>query len=170
MGQLTSPLFSQEREVSAIVFSVSGSRTHSSVLIPKRDTVLFSNIGRPVRDVDSCSSLEEPLSKGKRSRELESVQLSQIESGRILSARKKAFINSLTRELIEVLQENLQLRHDYLRYRMNWTEEIGKDEMLILLFMKLVDSSNPIGWSSTRQISCLIRLKRKRAGYVKKWA
>ena len=49
-------------------------------------------------------------------------------------------------------------------------KRLGKDEMLILLFVKLVDSSNPIGWSSTRQISCLIRLKRKRAGYVKDWA
>ena len=169
MGQLTSPLFSQEREVSAIVFSVSGSRTHSSVLIPIRDTVLFSNIGRSVRDVDSCSSLEEPLSKGKRSRELESVQLSQVESGRILSARKKAFINSLTRKLIEVLQENLQLRHDYLKYRMNWTEEIGKDEMLILLYEtgRQLESQ----WMELyKQSSCLIRLKRKRAGYVKKWA
>ena len=60
--------FSQEREVSAISFSVSGSQTHSSVERPMRHTDLFSSIGKPVRDVESFSCFEKPLSKGKRNR------------------------------------------------------------------------------------------------------
>ena len=60
VGQFTSPLFSQEREVSANPFSVSGSQTHSSVVRPMRDTDLFSSIGRPVRDVESFSRFEKP--------------------------------------------------------------------------------------------------------------
>ena len=35
----------------------------------------------------------------------------------------------------------MRLRKDYLRRRLNWTEENGNDEMLILLEMKLADSS-----------------------------
>ena len=60
VGQFTSPLFFQEREV----------LSHSVFLVlrhmerPMRDTVLFSSIGRPVRHDDSCSSFEKPMSKG----------------------------------------------------------------------------------------------------------
>ena len=48
VGQLTSPLFSQDREVSATPSSVSGSQAHSSAERPMRDTDLFSSFGRPV--------------------------------------------------------------------------------------------------------------------------
>ena len=57
--RLTSPLFSQEREVRVIPFSASGSHAHSSV-------------GRPMRDAAPSPSFEKPLSKGKRNRELDS--------------------------------------------------------------------------------------------------
>ena len=63
MGRLTSPQFSQEREVSAIPLGVSGCQTHSSVGRPMRDTDLFSCVGRPVRDVEVFSSFEGPLLK-----------------------------------------------------------------------------------------------------------
>ena len=79
VGQLTSPILSQERGVSADPFNVSGSQALSSVGRPMRDTDLFSSNGGPVRDVESFSSFEKPLSKGKRIRELESVQLSEME-------------------------------------------------------------------------------------------
>ena len=69
VGQLTSPLFSQEREDNP--FSVCGSQAHLSVGGPMQNTDLFSSIGRPVRDVESFSSFEKPLSKGKRNRKLE---------------------------------------------------------------------------------------------------
>ena len=39
--------------------------------------------------------------------------------------------------------------------------------MLMLLFMKQADTLNPKEWSSIRQHNCLIKLKGKRAGYVK---
>ena len=53
VGRLTSPLISQEREVSATLFGVSCSQTDSSV-------------ERSRRDVEPLSSFGEPLSKGKR--------------------------------------------------------------------------------------------------------
>ena len=61
--------------MSVIPFSASGSHAHSSV-------------GRPMRDAEPFSSFEKPLSKGKRNRELDSVQLSQMEKDRILSEQK----------------------------------------------------------------------------------
>ena len=84
-----------------------------------RDTDLFSSIGRPVRDVESFSSFERPLLKGK-----------EIEDWRVcnfLKWKKKefclnrnAYMNSLSRQLIRLFfKENLRLREDYLRRRLN---------------------------------------------------
>ena len=72
VGRLTSPLFSQEREVSSVPSSVSRSQTRSSVEKSRRDVEPFSSSGKP-------------LSRGKRNRHLESVQDSQMERERILS-------------------------------------------------------------------------------------
>ena len=68
VGRLTSPLFSREREVSAIPSGVSGSQTHSNMERPMRDTDLFPSIGRPVRDVESFSSFDIPLSQVQNER------------------------------------------------------------------------------------------------------
>ena len=67
-GRLTSPLFSQEREVSANPFSATFSHSHSS-------------IGKPRRDVNQCSSFEKSLTRSKRtsSRDSGSVQGFQME-------------------------------------------------------------------------------------------
>ena len=48
VGRLASPLFSQEREVSAIPFCVSFSQTHSSVERPMREVEPFSSFGKPL--------------------------------------------------------------------------------------------------------------------------
>ena len=48
VGRLTSLLFSQEREVSAIPFSVSSSQTHSSMEKSRRDVEQFSSCGGTV--------------------------------------------------------------------------------------------------------------------------
>ena len=52
------------------------------------DTHLFSSVGKAVRGVESFSNVERSLSKGKRNRVLESVQLSQVEKDKILSTEK----------------------------------------------------------------------------------
>ena len=72
--RLTSPLFSQEREVGAIPFGVSCSQPHST-------------IGKPRRDDDRCAGFQKSLSRWKRkiSRDSESVQDSQMERERMLS-------------------------------------------------------------------------------------
>ena len=108
-----------------------------------RDMDLFSSIGKLVRGVDSLSNVERSLSKGTRNRELESVQLSQMEMEKIPSEEKKAFMNTLKGKLIELFKENMQLRQDYVKRRLNWTEENGTGEMLILLFLELADILNP---------------------------
>ena len=72
VGRLTSPLFSEEREVNANPFCVYGSQTHSSVGSSMRVRDPFSSVERPVRDVESFSSFERPLLKGERNRELKS--------------------------------------------------------------------------------------------------
>ena len=51
VGRLTSPLFSQEHEVSADPFSVSCSQRHSSVEKSMRDVELFSSFGNRCRKV-----------------------------------------------------------------------------------------------------------------------
>ena len=66
VGRLTSPLLSQEREVSAVPFSASSSQTHSCVERPMRDIDPFPSIGKPVRDVETFSSFETTLLKEKR--------------------------------------------------------------------------------------------------------
>ena len=67
VGRLTSPRFSQEREVSANPFGASCIQTHSSVERSKRSV-------EPFPSVEPCSSFQKPLSKGKRNRDVESVQ------------------------------------------------------------------------------------------------
>ena len=54
-----------------------------------RDVGPFSSVGKPVRDVQSFSSFEKPLSKGKGNRELENVHLSQMEKEIIVSEQRK---------------------------------------------------------------------------------
>ena len=86
-GRLTSPLFSGARSkcYPAQCFWFSGTFKRGR---PMRDTDPFSNIGKPVQDVESFSSFQRSLLKGKRNRELESVQDSQIEKVRMLSRQK----------------------------------------------------------------------------------
>ena len=55
-------------------------------------------------------------------------------------------MNSLKRKLIMFFRENMRLSQENLKCRLNRTEETGTGEMLILLFVKLADSSNPKGW------------------------
>ena len=68
---------------SADPFGFLGSQADSSVGEPMRDTYLFSSTWRPVPDFESFSCFEKSLSKGQRSRVLESVQLSEVEKERM---------------------------------------------------------------------------------------
>ena len=129
VGRLTSPLFSVEREVSANPFSVSCSQTDSSVERPMRDTDLFSSIGRLVRDVEPFSSFGRPLSKGERNRDFWSVQDFQMD--------KEILMTSLKSTLIMLFKENSQLRQNYLKRSLNWTNKNGECEMLLLLSAKM---------------------------------
>ena len=78
-----------------------------------------------MRDAEPFSSFEKPLSEGERNRELDSVQLSQMEKDRILSEKgDRAFQGEI-----------LQLRQDYLKRRVKLDRRDCKGEVLILLSM-----------------------------------
>ena len=66
-------------------------------------------------------------------------------------------------------KENAQLKQSHLKRSLNWTDENGKCRMLTELFLKLVFSSNPIGWNFTKRIHWLIKPKGRRAGYAMNW-
>ena len=72
------PMYSQEREVSANPFGVSCSQTHQSMETSRRDVEPFSSFGKP-------------LSEGKRNRDLESAQDSQMERERTLSEQRDIY-------------------------------------------------------------------------------
>ena len=93
MGRLTSPLFSQEREVSANPISASFSHSHSC-------------IGKPRRDVNQCSSVEKSLTRSERksSRDSGSVQGSRMEKVR---SEQKDIHDFLERKLIVPAQTKL---------------------------------------------------------------
>ena len=56
---------------------------------------------------------------------------------------------------------NVQLRQDHLRLRLKWIEEVGKEEILILLSMKPTNNLNHRDWSYIRRINGRIKLKEK---------
>ena len=124
VGRLTSPSFSQEREVSAIPLSVSGSQTHLSVARPMRDVDPFSSTGKPVREVEPCSRFEKPLSKCKR-KSITGECANFFNAKGKNSVRTEIFVTSLNRKLNKLFKENSQLRQDYLKRRLN-RKRIGK--------------------------------------------
>ena len=77
VGQSTSPLFFQEREVSSNTICVSGSQqqaANSGCQQASSSAVSPWGTGKLVRGNESISSVEGALSRGKRDRDLESVQ------------------------------------------------------------------------------------------------
>ena len=79
----------ESSQVSANPFGVSCSQLHLSLEKSRRDVDPFSSLGKCVRDTDLFGSFGEQLSKGKRNRALERVQLSQIEKGKIYVRTKR---------------------------------------------------------------------------------
>ena len=103
------------------VFSFS--QTHPSVEKARRDVEPFSSFGKPFVErffgesrFGECAGFSCP--------------------------NDETVTTSLKRKLVMRFQENAQLRQDYLKRSLNWTEENGGRETLILLFMKLAYSSN----------------------------
>ena len=133
MGRLTSPLFSQEREVSGIKFTVSCSQTHSSVERPMRDVDPFSAWRNPRGTLSRFQASGNRCRKEKISRIGESAIFSNG-NGKEFCPNREILMTSLNRKLIKLFKENLWFRQDYLKRSLNWTEEDGECEMRILLF------------------------------------
>ena len=77
---------------------------------------------------------------------------SQMER-KTICPNKETFTTSSKRKLVMFFQENAQLREDYLKRRLNWTEENEECKMLILLLMKLACNSNLREWNSIGRIN-----------------
>ena len=134
VGRLTSPLLSQEREISANPFGVLCSQTHTSV-------------EKSRRDVELCSPFGKPLSKGERNQDIGSVQGAQMERERILSEQGD-------------IHDFLERKADHAFQGEGAAQTVlsldrrEKCNMLILFFfLKLACSANPRGWNSIRRIN-----------------
>ena len=117
-------------------FSVSCSQTHSSMEKSRRDGEPFSSFGETV------------VERWKKSRFGECRILKWKERERILSEKRDIHDFTEKKLLIMLCKEAAQLKQNYLKRSLNWTEENGECEMLIVLFLKLACSSNPRGWNS----------------------
>ena len=118
-----------------------------------------------MRGVESFSIVERSMWKSKRNRELESVQDSQME--RILSQQKNIHDFLEKKKLIELFKENLRLRQRLSEAHAELDRREWRMRNADIVLYELACSSNPRGWNSLTQINCLIRLKRRRAGFVK---
>ena len=59
----------------------------------------------------------------------------------------------------ELFKVTVWLSEDYPRLKLQWTEEVGKEDILILLSMKPINSLNHRDWVFFRRISGLIKLR-----------
>ena len=116
IGQLTSPLFSQEREVSANPFCVSCSQTHSNVEKSRQDVDPFSSVEKARLGVEPFSRFEKLLSKGK---EIENCRVSKI-----LKWKGNQFCpNKCIHDFLEKKADRAHFSQDYLKRNLIWTEE-----------------------------------------------
>ena len=90
------------------------------------------------RDVKQFSSFGKPLSKGKKEIEIwEVCRVSQMERERnSFCPNKETLTTPLKGKPSMLFKENAQLRQDYLKRSLDWTEENGECKMLVLLFVK----------------------------------
>ena len=77
----------------------------------------------------------------------------------------KIFTNTLKRKQNELFKVTVQLRKDYPRLRWRWTEEVGKEDTLILLSLKPINNLNHRVWSYIRRINGQMKLKKKAIDY-----
>ena len=70
-------------------------------------------------------------------------------------------MSSWSGKLNEPLEEKSQLRKDFPKLKQKWRSKIGKREILILLLLRLIKSSNPNDYSCNRRIDGLIRPKER---------
>ena len=150
---LISPLYTQEREVSAnlrcLKFSACSSNRQPTAANIFKCGKSLANVqfrelletGAGCRVISKCWKAIVERKKGSWVR---SLSFSQHEQERILSERK-----------------NVQRREDYLRLRLKWIEEVGKEEILILLSMKPINNLNHRNLSYVRRINGWIKLERE---------
>ena len=138
---------------------------HSGFLSLKHGKLwcIFLSLAYKHREIDSEKSQQK-----KSSRDSGSVHCSQLENENILSEQRnlQGYIEG---KLIKLSKENVQLRQNYLKHSLKWTDENGRCRVLTELFMNLASSFNSTGWNSIKRINQRISPKGKRVGYAPNW-
>ena len=145
-----SPPFLQGRETSAVPFGVCFSQTQSSMEKSRRD------------------ALSRFQSSGNRCRKVKEIEIWR--ACRILQWIGKECCPRLLRT-DHSSQENVWLRQDNLKRRLNWTEENGKCKTLTMPYFfkkKEIDMQfrEERGRNSVKRINWLVRLEGKRGAHV----
>ena len=73
--------------------------------------------------------------------------------GKRFCLKKKIFITSSEGKLIKPSEKTVQLKQNYLKHRLNWTDENGRCRVLTELFMILASSFNSKGWNFIKRIN-----------------
>ena len=77
-------------------------------------------------------------------------------------------MHPLTRKQNVLFKLNVWPREDYLRLRLKWTEEVGREKILTLLSMKTISCLNLSDWSFFRRTSGLMKLKEKTVDFFER--
>ena len=154
--QLTSPLFTQEREISSNPFGVSDFQQAAASIFKCSKSLANVQIWElQETGAGYCVIPKVTVKRKKVSR----VRMCVILNKKEFCPRGKTFMNNMKRKQNELFKVSVWLREDYLRLRFKWSEEVRKGEILTLLSMKPISSLNHRDWSCIRRINGLIKLK-----------
>ena len=126
---------------------------------PKKLSANYVSVASRTSTKESCADMDREtvvssffwsVLKGKRNRDQHVVQTLR---GRKISTK------SLNGELNWPSEEKNWLSKDFSKLRQTWRSNIGKREILILLFMRSIRSSNPNDYNYNKRINGLIRIK-----------
>ena len=95
-------------------------------MINQWQTSNVGSCGKLQRGDESSSAVERSLLKGERDRDFGSVSLSQHVTQKEFFLKGGIFTNISKKKLHELFKVDVQLREDYLRLKLKWTEEVGK--------------------------------------------
>ena len=155
--RLAAPLFLQDRETSANPLRFFH---HSNM---ENYGAYFSH---------SRTSIEKSIARSHNKRNPVETQVVCIVPNwkmKIFCLNKEIFKVTSKGKLIKLSKENVQLRQNYLKHSLKWTDENGRCRVLTELFMNLASSFNPAGWNSINRINQRISPKGKRVGYAPSW-
>ena len=120
------------------------------------------NVGSCAKLQQSVDSNEKSLLKGKRDR----GRVLHSKQERFLSERQK-FMITLTEKPGDLFKVNVWLREDSLKLKSKWTGQVGREEILIWFYTKLIVNLNHSKRSYIIQTNGPVKLKSKTEEYLR---